>query len=139
AERRTHRCGEGNQQGPLENVHTSISSRATGASKLRRHCTTSADTGSGQGVGRPLDLGERLDVLHTAVRAIDAGDVVTTGDEVVEHVVVRVRRLGIVVVGHVSEGTTIELASGIELVGGQGDPAVLVEVEGALAVDVALT
>ncbi|MNE82679.1 hypothetical protein D3C80_1794220 [compost metagenome] len=36
------------------------------------------------------------------------------------------------------EGTAVKLAIGVIFVGGQGDPAVLIEVEGPFAVDVAL-
>ncbi|MNR24922.1 hypothetical protein D3C85_1420390 [compost metagenome] len=52
--------------------------------------------------------------------------------------VVRVRRLHVIAVRHVREGSAVQLAIGVIFVGRQGDPAVLVEVEGALAVDVTL-
>ena len=78
------------------------------------------------------------DGLQSVVRAEQSGDVVHARGEVVDRERVAERRLHVVARRLEREARAVELAARVVLVGRERRPAVLVEVERALAVDVAL-
>ncbi|MOA12369.1 hypothetical protein D3C78_1323530 [compost metagenome] len=70
------------------------------------------------------------------MRADQAVGVVAAANQVVDHMRVVVRRCDVIALGEEAEGAAIQLATGVVLVGGQGEPAVFVQVEATLVVDV---
>src|SRR5215472_7633763 len=98
-----------------------------------------AQPSAGEGLGRPGCLARQLaHVLEAVARAEQPRDVVHARAEVVDREGVAERRLYIVAVRREREARTVELAASVVLIGRERNPAVLIEIEDALAVDVAL-
>src|SRR5215471_4751471 len=100
--------------------------------------TSSAHTRSGERFRCPLDVGQGVAVANALVGAYTTDQRIRSGYEVVESVVLDDRRLHVVAERHVADGRAIELAGGVVLIGSERDPAIFVEVEDPLAVEVAL-
>src|SRR5690606_21996036 len=99
--------------------------RATCSTRARRLDASSADAGTGERVGGPLALGQRLGCLGAAVAAEPGGERVDAGDQVVVHRRVAVRRRPGVARRLECETGAVELATGVVLVAGERAPAVL--------------
>src|SRR6185436_5085049 len=99
----------------------------------------SAQARTGERLGRPEALLRQLGhVLQPAVGTEETGDVVDARAEVVDRERVAERRLRVVAVRRVRKARPVELAARVVLVGRERRPAVFVQEEYALAVDVAL-
>src|SRR3954465_12733250 len=98
----------------------------------------SADPGGRERVRRPGALALARAHADEALRAGPHVDGVTAGGEVVVDVRVGGRRRRVILRRHQGRADAEELPAGVILIAHHGHPAVLVEVEGALAVDVAL-
>src|SRR5205823_13406660 len=90
-------------------------------------------------LGRPETLGLHLrKVLHAGIGAQQAGDVVQAGAKVVDPLRVIEGCLNVVAERRKGEPRPVELSARVILVRRDSGPAVLVDVEDALAVDMAL-
>src|SRR5512138_1177969 len=91
-----------------------------------------------EGVGRPLVLARARDVAEPAVRAGPPVDRVAAADEIVVQERIGPGRGHVVARRHERDPDAPELAARVVLVAEDRGPAVLVEVEDPLRVDVAL-
>src|SRR5690242_10687499 len=95
-----------------------------------------ANTGTRHGLRYPLRRRQRLDVADAAVGTDHAIDVVGATRQVVRHERSGIRDLLVIALAEEREGTTIQLATGVVLVGGHRGPGIFIQVKAALLVDV---